>query len=170
MDPQLQALRFWHDVIFVYALLMGIAAPALVFLATLMGRPRRELLLALVPAVAFAWGMWSAKLIADQYTNAVRAWQVGLAHYPALRVMVDADTAVDSAARTGWNVGIVVTLVLIGAWLLVLRWSAGKGLPSSPRLPRPRSEPSREQLPSPLDNANEDSIEIVVERMDFGAT
>ena len=171
MDPQLQALRYWHDLLFLYAMLMGIEAPALVFIATLMGRPRREELLALVPALVFAWALWSAKLIGDEYANAASAMQWVIAHYPHFPVTVDADAAVNAAVRTGWNVGIVTTLVLIGGWALVLRWSRGLGLPNLPgvlsRLTRPRPTPAAEPVAADLDEAREDDdVEMVVEHMD----
>lgn len=170
MDPQLQALDFWHNLIVVYALLMGIEAPALLFVATLMGRPRRELLPALAPAAVFVWALWSAKLIGDEYANAASALQWGIAHYPTFHVNVDADAAVDAAARTGWTVGIVTTLVLIGGWALVLRWSRGQGLPGLSellsRLPRPRPTPVAELPASDPEDAGEDDVEIVVERLD----
>jgi hypothetical protein len=170
MDPQLQALRYWHDLLFLYAMLMGAEAPALLFVATLRDRPRRELVVVLLPALVFVWAMWSAKLIGDEYTNAASALQWAFAHNPYVVVTVDADAVVNAAARTGWNVGIVTTLVLIGGWALMLRWSRGLGLPNLSgilsRLTRPRPTPVAEHPVSNPNQAGEEDVEIVVERMD----
>ena len=134
MDPQLQSLRLWHDLVAIYALLLGIEGPVLLWVGTYQERPWRERWQAFVPVLAFGWGAWSAKLINDQAINAAGALQWGHEHYPMFPVTVDAGAAVESATRTGWIFGAVATLLLIGGWVLVLRWSRGRGLPAwSPR-------------------------------------
>lgn len=172
MDPQLQSLRFWHDLILIDALLLGIEAPVLLFVGTLLNRLRIERALALLPALAFGWGAWSAKLINDQLIHADSALQWGYAHFPALPVTVDAAAAVASATRTGWAVGAVTTLLLIGGWVLVLRWSRGKGLPSwrpvatrPPRAGRATGS-GRAPVTSALDETADEGLEITVESMD----
>lgn len=175
MDPQLQALRFWHDLILIDALLLGIESPVLLFVGTLLNRPRRERALALLPAPAFGWGAWSAKLINDQQVNAASALQWGRAHYPTFPVTVDATAAVASATRTGWAFGAATTLLLIAGWILALRWSRGKGLPSwkqaDPRRPRTgrlvTSGSPRSMRPGDaLDETADEGLEITVEPMD----
>lgn len=177
MDPQIQSLRFWHDLITIYALLLGIEGPVLLWVGTFLDRPRRERLLALIPVVAFGWGAWSAKVINDEQINATSALIWGRAHHPSFPVTVDAAAAVESATRTGWAFGAVATLLLIGGWVLVLRWSRGKGLPVWPRAWRWRPDTSQgmraispDGQPTPvastLDDDADEGIEITVERMD----
>ena len=183
MDPQIQSLRFWHDLIAIYALLLGAEGPVLLWVGTFLQRPRHERALAFVPVLAFCWGAWSAKLINDQQVNATSALVWGRAHYPMFPVSVDATAAVASAARTGWVFGAVATLLLIGGWALVLQWAHGKGLPAWPRPHRifgaPTGSPMRLSVPSvgrqaaPVANASaaddegeDEGLEITIERLD----
>ncbi len=172
MDPQLQSLRFWHDLILIDALLLGIEAPVLLFAGTLLNRPRIERALALVPALAFGWGAWSAKLINDQQVHAASALQWGYAHYPTVPVTVDAAAAVEAATRTGLAFGAATTLLLIGGWALVLRWSRGKGLPSlKQKISRPprsgrTARPAGAPITGALDETFDEGLEITVEPMD----
>ncbi len=172
MDPQLQSLRFWHDLILIDALLLGIEAPVLLFAGTLLNRPRIERALALVPALAFGWGAWSAKLINDQQVHAASALRWGYAHYPTVPVTVDAAAAVEAATRIGWAFGAATTLLLIGGWAVALRWSRGKGLPAwKQSIPR-RHPPSQTTAPGgalvtgSLDETADEGLEITVEPMD----
>jgi hypothetical protein len=173
MDPQIQALRFWHDLITFDALLLGMEGPVLLWISTFLDRPRAERALSLVPVLAFAWGAWSAKLINDEAVNATSALRWGHAHYPTFPVTVDAAAAVQSATRTGWTAGVIAALLLIGGWLLVLRWSRGEGLPHW-RIPPARSRgtatvpPAHQPVPitGMLDDESNEGIEITVEYMD----
>lgn len=172
MDPQLQSLRFWHDLMYLDALLLGIEAPVLMFVGTLFGRPRIERALVLLPALGFGWGAWSAKLINDQLVNATSALQWGRAHYPTFPVTVDAAAAVESATRTGWAFGAATTLLLIGGWALVLRWSREQGPLDWVQDIRHRARTERTTgtgsvpVSGALDNTADEGIEITVERMD----
>lgn len=176
MDPQIQSLRFWHDLITIDALLLGAEGPVLLWIGTFLDRPRRERVLALVPALAFGWGAWSAKLINDALVHAASLIAWSHANYPTFPVSVDTAPAVASATRTGWIFGVVTALLLIGGWALVLRWSRGKGLPAwgevFPR--RPRASQAALHLPAPastpvtgaLDDDTDEGIEITIERME----
>lgn len=168
MDPQLQALRFWHDLILIYALLLGIEAPVLLWMGTQRDRPLIERALALLPALAFGWGAWSAKLVNDQVDHATSALRWQYAHYPTFPATVNAAAAVEAATRTGWAFGVAATLLLIGGWVLVLRWSRGKGLPSWHRAPLPRQTPDAPPhhsapVTAALDDTADEGIEITVE-------
>lgn len=185
MDPQLQTLRFWHDLITVYALLLGVEGPVLLWVGTFLERPRRERALSLVPVLGFAWGAWSAKLINDAQVHAASLISWSLAHYPTFPVPAsDTTAAVESATRTGWLFGAVATLLLIAGWALVLRWSRGQGLPALvPRLSsrsdslgypsdRTAGAPSTTPVRQPtiatgaLDDNADEGIEITVEPLE----
>lgn len=178
MDPQLQSLRFWHDLITIYALLLSIEGPVLLWVGTYRERPWRERWLAFVPVLAFGWGAWSAKLVNDQAINAASALLWGREHYPTFPVTVDAGAAVEAATRTGWIFGAVATLLLIGGWVLMLRWSRGKGLPAwRPRRsegPAGFEQPPGQAIPlasalpitGTLDDADDEGIEITVEPLE----
>lgn len=145
MDPQLQTLRFWHDLITIYALLLGIEGPVLLWVGTYRERPWRERWLVFVPVLAFGWGAWSAKLINDAQVHAASLVSWSLAHYPSFPVPAgDTAAAAESATRTGRTFGVVATLLLFGGWVLVLRWSREMRGTRSPR----RSREAREEVTS----------------------
>lgn len=156
---------YWRRLLLVYAIIMGVEAPLLLFVASLRRRPWREQALALLPACCFALGFYlvrSADVALDAWQSYVTFQHV---QYPpdywanfTQEQRLDLQALVDSAQQYATAMGALTLVLLMGGWLLLLRW-----------LPNPRHEahPAPRQATSALESeeglAADDSLVITIE-------
>lgn len=162
MDAELGSLDYWQRLLIAYAVVLCVEAPILLFVAALRRRPWYEHALALLPVGGVALGLYLARsartLLADWQSHV--AFQQ--AHYPptywatfASEQRSELQALVDSVQQQAVAMGGLTLVLLIGGWMLLLRW-----------LPNPRyqthtiTKEATAELPSEDDLG---SLEITIE-------
>jgi hypothetical protein len=176
IDALLAPLLTWRDILLVYAALLGLEAPTLLWLALWWHRPRWEWIAALAPAVGFAWTLRTARELGDVATSWHTYAVFAAAHYgpeylPNFHAqnMSDIQAAVASAQTVGWSACAVTLALLIFGWMLVVRWQARAG-----RFPEAvpavaadtTGEPSTVPVATTPDEVPDGELEITVEPLD----
>ena len=165
MHMLLISFDYWRRLLLVYTIIMGVEAPLLLFVAALRRRPWREHALALLPAGGFGVGLYlvrSADVVLAAWQSYVTFQQV---HYPltywstfAPEWQSDLQTLVDSIQQQAVATGALTLVLLMGGWLLLLRW-----LPNSRHEAHPAPKQFTSALVSEDDLAADDSLEITIE-------
>jgi hypothetical protein len=130
MGAQASSLGFWLFVLLGSALILGLEAADLLFVASWTKRLWRERSLAFLPAIAFVGVLLAARAVRAQYDY----WRTYLAfvatNYPASRYSLlftqtqrDYADVLASVTRLGWiAIAITVVVVALGA-VLIAHWS-----------------------------------------------
>jgi hypothetical protein len=176
IDSLLAPVLTWRDILLVYAALLGLEAPALLWLALWWGRPQWEWIAALASAVGFAWTLRTARELGDiaawWHTYAVfAAAHYGPEYLPNFHAQNTSDiqAAVASAQTQGRTACAVTAALLIFGWVLVVHWQAQSG-PAAEAAPTVAAETTGEPTTVPvattLDEAPDGELEITVEPLD----
>lgn len=149
MYALLDSLDSWYRLLVAYAIVLGVEAPLLLFVAWLRRRPWYEQALALLPAGGFALGMYLAR----SAHAALTYWQSYIAfqeinyspeYWPtfARDQRADLQALVTSAQGQAWIMGALTLALLIGGWVLLLRWvpNPRRDAPSAPVATHPPGE------------------------------
>ena len=130
------SLDFWYRLLVAYAIVLGVEAPLLLFVASLRRRPWYEQALAILPAGGFGLGLYLARNVLVALAN----WQSYVAfqetHYSpeywrafAADQRTDMQALVTTAQWQAWMMGALTLAMLMGGWVLLLRCT-----PSSRRI------------------------------------
>jgi len=120
---------FLQRLLITCAIVLGVEAPILLFVASLRRRPWFEQALALVPTAGFGLGLYWAR----QARDALAAIQSYLAftRYPyaewptfAQHHGAEAQALVASMQQQAVSLGGLTLLLLLGGWVLLMRWAA----------------------------------------------
>jgi hypothetical protein len=125
------SLDFWYRLLVAYAIVLGVEAPLLLFVASLRRRPWYEQALALLPAGGFGLGLYLARNVLAALAN----WQSYVAfqetHYSpeywrafATDQRADLQAVITSAQWQAWMMGALTLAMLMGGWVLLLRWAS----------------------------------------------
>ena len=162
MNLLLVSLDYWRHLLVAYAIVLGVEAPLLLFVASVRHRPWHERALALLPAGGFALGLYLARS-ADA---ALAYWQSYIAfqeaHYPpaywatfARERRVDMQALVDSTQQQAVAMGVLALALLLGGWALLVYW-----LPNLRRAAHPIPSAT---LPAQPTDETQGSLEITIE-------
>lgn len=163
MSSQLAPFIFWGQLMFGYALLMGVEAPILLFITHYQQRPWYRQLLALTPSIAFMWTWNAARNAHDTYLYWLSYLHFQAARYPATFVPAFArDTATEIHAsvleviRQGRISVALMAAMLVFGWALLVRW----------RLPQLGQRTTSTPAKVPSENSESGTLEITVEPID----
>jgi hypothetical protein len=177
-DALLAQINLWRDTLLIYAVLLGVEAVALLWLAVSSGRRWPQWLFALAPAA----GNGFVLRVARDLTNLSAGWHAYLffqvTHYaPAYLPAFTAENVrelqdvVPSVATRGWACTALTAALLTFGWALLLRWrprskpALGAPMPS----PAPASAPATAEAIAAAQSPSDDEageLEITVEPLE----
>jgi hypothetical protein len=151
-----------------YALVLGVEAPILLFVASLRRRPWYEQAFALVPLAGFGLGFYWVRHARDtlaaiqSYLAFIRypyaQWPTFAQHHSA-----EAQALVATMQRQAVALGGLTLVLLLSGWVLLMRWAA---LPPPQYTSHAHDEPVPRSDSEPGKDDEQGSLEITVERME----
>ncbi len=157
----LAPIDLWRDTLLLCAVLLGVEAPALLWLAVRAGRSWRSWLFSLAPAAGFVYVLHAARALADlsAWWHAYLFFQAahyGPSYLPAFNAANDRELqpVVAGVSTLGWECGAATALLLTFGWALLIRWT-------------PRSHPFHEPaLAAASREEDTGALEITVEPLE----
>ena len=176
-DALLAQIDLWRDTLLVYAALLGVEAPALLWLAITGGRRWPDWLLALVPAAGNAYVLRAARDLTDLSASWHSYLFFQVTHYdPAYLPAFTAENVgelqavMPSMATQGWECAALTAALLTLGWALLLRWRSHAKLALSPPVSVPPADATAPTAAasSPPSDGEAGELEITVEPLELG--